>query len=476
MLTLHQQEILDKSLAILKNSDRLVIKGSAGVGKTYMVNELIKELRKSVSGTFYCSAPTNKAVAVLKDKISKDRNSVLITIQKALKITRVIDEITGKVEFKPKIDKKYPPLNGVKYLIIDESSMLSLQNLMDVEEHAQLQGCKVIFIGDDKQLNPVGEEDSPVFLGKPTIIPRERYNKEHYPSDSIVRNYDDKNLIVFVPYPTVELTEIVRQRGGSPIIDLSRNLDLINSRESIKNENGGYIYSNEYERVVATLAHVNGSDELKYLAYTNVEVDKVNRDVRIAIYGSEPAKIEKDETIVFDAPYGNYYTNEELKVEKVLVREKQFKFVTYRDRVSNNNNLYETATLKYYSINFTEATEELFDSSDSWSSSDSSKTIVDEILVIHEDSEDVLKRIGIYLKGKAKTKQIDWVDYYSFIEQFASMKYNHAITIHKSQGSTYKQAIVNIKDVNLNQDLVEKRRLLYTSVTRASDLLILYNV
>lgn len=44
------------------------------------------------------------------------------------------------------------------------------------------------------------------------------------------------------------------------------------------------------------------------------------------------------------------------------------------------------------------------------------------------------------------------------------------------QGSSYKEAIVNIGNLNLNKNLKEKQRLLYTAVTRASDLLILSNV
>lgn len=473
MLTPHQEQKLIDALILLQDNDRLVIKGSAGVGKTFMVNQLIKELRRQISGTFYASAPTNKAVAVLKEKITGDRNTALITIQKALKIQRVINPENGKVEFKPKVDKKYPPLKGVKYLIVDESSMLSLQNLMDIEEHSKIQGCKVIFIGDEKQLNPVGESNSPVFLGKPVIVPNEKFNLKEYPYVHEV--YDEENTVVFIPYPEVELSEIVRQRDGNPIINLSRNLNLINSKESSKTESGGYIFTDDYNKIIKTLAYVNGSDELKYLAYTNTEVNKVNKDVRKEIYGLNPAKIEIEETIVFDAPYKDFYTNEEIKVERLLVREKVFTFKTGID-VKNKSIKTETATLKYYSINYKEATKEVFDSEDVWDSKNSLKQIEDNVIVIHEDSEKKLNDISIYLKNKAKNRQIEWIDYYSFVEQFASMKYNHAITIHKSQGSTYKQAILNVRDANLNQDILERTRLFYTAVTRASDLLILYNV
>lgn len=44
------------------------------------------------------------------------------------------------------------------------------------------------------------------------------------------------------------------------------------------------------------------------------------------------------------------------------------------------------------------------------------------------------------------------------------------------QGSTYKQVIVNIQNVNINKNQKEHNRLLYTAVTRASELLILYKV
>ena len=44
------------------------------------------------------------------------------------------------------------------------------------------------------------------------------------------------------------------------------------------------------------------------------------------------------------------------------------------------------------------------------------------------------------------------------------------------QGSTFKQGILNYKNIKLCQDDAERQRLLYTGVTRASELLILYNV
>lgn len=438
-LTQHQQEKLEESLEILSRGNRLLIRGSAGVGKTFMVNMLIQILQKKYAPLdnqyVYCSAPTNKAVAVLRDKVEQIENLSFITTHAALKLKRQIDYKTGDISFKPYFDEKYPPLKGVKVLVIDETSMINSELLDYIEEHATRNNTKVVFIGDDKQLNPVGETVSPVFVKG---------------------------------YPEVELTEIVRQKGGNPIIDLSRNLDNVRSKVDNRTDIGGYIYSQDKDRVIETLAAVNGTDDLKYLAYTNREVDTINKLVRERIYGN-PKKIEEGETLVFNAPFGDkYFTNEEVLVKRSMIKERVFPYMVER-LFGTMDDIYEEVTLKYYSVNYTES--KVLDK-------DFKEAIVitDDIIVIHEDSEEDYKAVVKKMKDLAKAGIIAWVEYYGFIEQFADMKYNHAITVHKSQGSTYKKAIVNVRNININQIPVEKKRLLYTAVTRASDLLILYNV
>ena len=154
-LSQHQEDVMFEGLEILENSKRLLIKGSAGVGKTYMVNELIKELSKGIPSykEIYCSAPTNKAVSVLAGKIDtqceelKRKKVTLLTTHQALKITKYTDEKTGEMSFRPQNNEKYPPLKGVALFIIDETSMIGEEMLGWIEEHAILQGCTVIFIG-----------------------------------------------------------------------------------------------------------------------------------------------------------------------------------------------------------------------------------------------------------------------------------------------------------------------------------------
>lgn len=438
-LTEHQQLKLNESLEILTTSKRLRIQGSAGVGKTFMVDTLISILSKNIKNYehIYCSAPTNKAVSVLKGKVKNYDRLQFITTHAALKLKRNIDYKTGNISFKPSFDANYPPLKNVKLFIIDEASMVNDELLDYIEEHSTKNNSTVIFIGDNKQLNPVNEEESPVFIRD---------------------------------YPQVELTEIVRQKGGNPIIDLSRNLDLINSGKEQRTKIGGYIYTNDEERVIETLAKVNGTDELKYLAYTNAEIDNINKKVRKKIYGT-PNKIEEQETLVFNAPYKeDYFTNQELLVNTVMVIDKKFSFLNNKvgvdDGLNEEDSKFRVIELKCYSINPVYIEENEF-SKGGWHH---------KIIIVHEESEKDFDNLNKMLKHKAKVADIGWKDYFEFFEQFADLTYNHAITVHKSQGSTYQKVIVNVKNINFNKNQKEKQRLLYTAVTRASELLILYKV
>ena len=423
-LTENQSRILRESLKILKTSNRLVITGKAGTGKTTLVKFLIEEL-KSIPFYKYkysvCSAPTNKAVKVLRDKIGMDfdRNR-FCTIHSALRLKRDIDPASGVVSFKPDPYNDNIPLDKVGFLIIDEASMVNKEILSYIERHTK--NIKVIFVGDEGQLPPVGESFSPVF---------------------------------HADYPIQELTEIIRQAEDNPIIELSRNLHYLKSKVPNRVQVGGYIFSNNFDSVVSTLAAVNGSDELKYLAWTNQDIDYVNKKVRESIYGT-PAKIEIGESLIFNTPYKGFFTNDEVKVEELSIEEKNFtayKKINPHYSVDNFNAsqyLENTRKLKYYVVNKT-------------------------INILHESSEGMFTDMKKDMRKRCIEKLINWRDFYEFVEQFADIKYNHAISIHKSQGSTYNQVIINIKNCMLNKDIDEREKLLYTAITRAKELVVLYN-
>lgn len=435
-LTSHQQEKFDRVIELLQEGhQRIVLQGSAGCGKTVLASELVKRVKhdRTVNpsynnGHVFVTAPTNKALSILQNKVSADVD--FRTIHSALKLKRWVDPKTGKESFTPQktYGKKVDEFLNCRLCIIDECSMLSSKFIGGhTDDKGQFHAgyldrlrIPVLFIGDEKQLNPVKEEYSPVF---------------------------------HQGWPVIELTEIIRQGAGNPIIELSRDLDLIYFKTPKTINGKGYIFDNNRGNIIDDLAEVNGTDELKYLSWTNPDVDEMNLLVRQRRYGN-PRKIEKFETIVFNSPFGEFFTNKEVKVEGLDIYVDNIAVPRHDTKFDKDNqpiSATDTIKMKFYKIN-------------------------DVISIVHEDSHNIFNTISNSLKHFCKTRGWDWRGYYWFVEQFADIKYNHALTIHKSQGSTYKQTIVNIENVDFNKRLDEKRRMLYTAVTRASDLLILNNV
>lgn len=425
-LTPHQAQKMEEVINLVKQGyKRITLTGEAGVGKTYLNTELINYFLKNSKSfkdnkwspeSIYITAPTNKALSILQAKVPNHPNLVFKTVHSALKMARIVSDKEDRVTFKPSYSDKNPPFDGCSLAFLDECSMLNSSILNDLDDF----NFPIIFTGDSEQLSPIGEPISPVFARG---------------------------------YPNVKLIEIIRQGEGNPIIDLSRNLDLIKKRESNIVEGGyGYVFQNDRNKIIENLALVNGTDDLKYLAYHNDEVNLLNKRVRERLYGNNPAKVELGETLVMDAPKGEHWTNKEIKVEDIKIITEQIYIPTsYSKYTGNGPTNCDTIKMRVYRIN-------------------------DEFNIVHEHSERMYKTIFDSIITNCSKYGWSWKAKYFFVEQFGQTKYNHAITVHKSQGSTYKEVILNIGDINHVRTTAGRKKMKYTGVTRASKLLILYNV
>ena len=156
VLSEHQKEKFDEFCLKIETEKEILIKGSAGVGKTFLVSFIADYLKTKVASyRILCSAPTHKALSVIQSKINGELK--FSTLHSSLHYKAITDKATGEREFVSVPSEKYPPLKGIKYWIIDESSMIDTDMLKNIRLHAYRQGVKVIFVGDGKQLNPVGE-------------------------------------------------------------------------------------------------------------------------------------------------------------------------------------------------------------------------------------------------------------------------------------------------------------------------------
>ncbi len=135
---------LDQQKAVwcLKDTSPCIITGGAGVGKTSMVEALIR-CYSSVydKKDILLVAPTGKASRRLEDK-TKHKAS---TIHTALRLSPEDDYAYYK---------KGNPLPH-KLIIVDESSMIDTCLMFDLL-NALTDGAKIVFVGDHNQLYPVG--------------------------------------------------------------------------------------------------------------------------------------------------------------------------------------------------------------------------------------------------------------------------------------------------------------------------------
>lgn len=514
-LTEHQSSVEDEIIAQLKDGEkRILLKGSAGTGKTTTMNSLIKRFKVECYkyGIVYVTAPTHKALAVLRTKVEHLPYIEFATIHSALKLKRSINKKTGEETFvKSKYNPRYPPLDKAVLLIIDESSMLSteLLNILDDPEFSKI---PMIFVGDSKQIQPVNEDDSPVFV-------KDIKNNE---LKEIVRQGKD-NPVIDLSYSVCQnlrqllskednattLTKIQREEIKTIEEELTNwndDLKIINDTElalygyddDIEEKSfiertveylGGYVYTNDRIKIIERLAEVNGTDEMKYLAWTNAEVDKMNNQVRlwikrngINVFNEErtdliPDKVEINETIVLQAPFNEFHTNQEIKI--------------YDRQIQMNEFIVPTEDTEFTHIDGTLAIKQIpiKDSKGNYVKDDAGNYIYPylkvqmkiyrcngNLIILHEDSEAEFAKYIKQIELCCKQGLMSWEAKFFFKEQVVDFKYNHASSIHKSQGSTYRKAIINVGNINSNQNMSEKKRLLYTAITRASELVILYNV
>ena len=223
-LTTSQDNVLKKILEFVNNSnDRIfILKGYAGTGKTTLMRFLIQKLEENKKD-YRLLASTGRAAKVLANL--SNRNGSTSTIHSMVySFNGLSKEYDEKEE--PVVDK-----DGQLFLvfepstldesavpetiyIIDEASMVSdvvtknvtqakfgegrlLKELLDYDTRL---GSKFIFVGDPCQLPPIEEYYSPALM-----------------KDYFKQNFD-------MEAKEAQLTEIMRQKGASGIIDASKQI------------------------------------------------------------------------------------------------------------------------------------------------------------------------------------------------------------------------------------------------------------
>lgn len=412
-----------------------LLSGSAGTGKTTIVNEFINWYNgnKKISlDDIVVTAPTNKAVRVLKTMGGKTKTEYK-TLHSLLGIRLVVDD-NGKEVF-----ENDPSVKSTIYnfgcIVVDEASMLD--DFIFYELMNQCHQAKVIFVGDRAQIPPVNHVHS-----KPMIPDvQQEFGIEVFSLTEIVRQAQDNPIIK----TSIEIRQGTFERNESNNTD-ENGCGVI----QLNNKNKEYVYS-LIKKAFCSEEFSKNSDYAKVIAWRNKVVDSFNTMIRSFIYHTGVNRIVEGEKLIMNRPILEgknvvIYVNDDLIVESLTVETDRF----------------FQKSLNYYLCKVRKL--------------DPSDKKLYTIKILHEDSdkkyESILNSLRAIALGKKKNERGKaWKAFYDFKNIFADIAYGYAITAHKSQGSTYKKAFVCYSDIVANQNTIEMQRILYTAATRPSETL-----
>lgn len=443
-----------------------VLIGYAGTGKTFIISKLIEEIfslmneQKNYGYKIACTATTNKAVKVTYRQADYFHTGIdYKTVHSLLGLKEQITN-DGKQIFVQ--DYKNPPqLDEYQLLIVDEASMLDVNLFIGGDKMKGLQdyieeGLKVIFVGDDSQIPPINRDKSPVF------------------DEEVRENYNIKCF---------KLTEIVRQAAENPIISIATEVrnklhvpkNFAGREHSLwEGDKGVYFidrhdqegmdeFSNLIEHIFCSENFKADPDFGKIIAYHRSVVAGANNIIRRFLYGddADEYRIMVGEKLLVNSPI---FEPGEDKI--MLPTNEEIEVVSFNEKIKNINEgmftipYYETR-IKYYRFDNSEV--------EKWIRipTTEGQRVVNEIL---EQFATRAKAFGKTLEGRKA-----WSDYFEFQREWADVSYNYSITAHRSQGSTYQNAIVLEYDIDKNRKIKERQRIKYTAFTRPSQRLFIIN-
>lgn len=447
--TAQQNELIDKlaqfTLATLSDTTFL-LKGYAGTGKTSLVSALVKTLLK-LKQKVVLLAPTGRAAKVL----SNYAEAPAFTIHKKLFRLSRFGADNARYELANNLYKN-------TYFIVDEASMISNVGdggnvfgtgcLLDDLIHYVFSGenCKLMLIGDNAQLPPVGEEYSPALS-------------------------TDQLLGYGLNLDSFELTDVVRQNQESGILYNATILRQMLAEDNV--ESLPKFRVKDFEDIVA----LNGSNLIEELENSYSKVGKeeaivicrsnkranlYNQGIRNSVFYYEEELSSGDLLIINK---NNYFWAKEYKEMEFIANGEIVRLV----RVSSTYELYgfrfADVTIAFPDYNEYEMDVKLI--LNTLYSETPSLSRIDQEKLFYAVMED-------YAELPTKRERIKKIKEDAHFNAL-QVKFAYAVTGHKAQGGQWKHVYLDQGYISEEYVSSDYFRWLYTALTRASEKLFLVN-
>lgn len=470
-----QQAVHDESVNYVTGKDTRhamkVLIGYAGTGKTFTTGKIIATLKKleeeNLFGPSYriaMSAPTHKAVRVLK-KFAPFPDVEFATIHSLLGLREVVDERTGKISYEPSKDEEdRPRITEYNVLFIDETSMLSSELFLLILPYVKRGQIKLIFLGDPAQIPPVGKTDTIPFQeeGRATynigLMTLSEVRRQAH--DNPILEYATRIRQVYKTAPSIPVATSIFEGHGIECMRADQEKEI---RELIRQYFGSPQFAED-------------PDYMKIIAYRNTVVNAFNKIAREEIYKGqelqfikEGEKLIMDKSLILSTKRVLLSTNQEIDVNRFTIETSDYDYMGAEEVEGTIIAELKSDAFKYYNthVNYFDV---------------DGKQKVANIRIAHEDEIGRIDAIVNHLKKMAMKVPMGnplrgklWREFYKVQRMFAQVKYNYAITAHKSQGSTYDNCMMIEWDINDSSKIEERNRIKYVAATRARNRLFIVN-
>lgn len=467
LLTPKQSEILETLKDWCRRSpewagEQAVLAGYAGTGKTTVLTQLVVELHQARlswrgdSDTWIVvTAPTHKAAKVLTEKLLAADSPVseARTIHSVLGL-KPAKTVPGQAERFVQ-DKRVELMRG-SLLIVDECSMIGVELHRLILEAAKTYGCRVLFTGDVKQLQPVNER-------KPS------------------RSFDSDSKF--------ELFEVLRH--GGPVLDLATItrktprgcLPKLRTRESELSSVFGYTAVEDVVSAWAEALRWNGwtqpASSIVFLCWTNKWRRTLNKAAREILHGPDvPDYMVGDKLLMLRA----YERGGQVLLSNnadVTVVEAETTFVTpvehldyeyhcWKLKLEYFGNVYVLSDheRKQFKVDISKLGEAIkVANSKANAVYDSTLSLVESTFKLHTEEAREHELVKKAQREVSRNRSRWSEEYFALKDFFAEVDFGYAVTIHKSQGSTYDKVFIHN---DYQQARAERTQLLYVAITRAA--------
>lgn len=416
------------------NETSMTLSGYAGTGKTSLMEIIAKKGMKQHRPVVFC-ATTNKAAAVLNERVSK-AGFKAATLNKVFGISVEVDSNSSTYNARNLVNVlKDADITPGTTVVIDEASMINEENYGILNNIAKRNSLKIIYVGDEAQLAPVGEDKiSKVFRnGDGKVIRLTQVERT------------DDNAI---------LKEATDLRNGNPLSGISSFND--------KGEGVAYISPNHQDEINSVVAnYVKGlkhdPNYFRILAFTNKAVSAYNNQVRELLGYTSPSP-NVGEPMTGYANWGydwktksyRFINSESYKVSKVD------KPHTIQTHLSDGTAI----TMEAIPLTLEDSlgnvdTFDFIDIKSNLSNLQAAVQLANEKKMLWAEAKRAVGR-----DAKAKIYQrINFIDNFLFVNdniedsnhnllQAKTIDFGYAMTVHKSQGSTFTNVLMDDVDIS----------------------------